>query len=142
MMRRQDQEAAVVGDQMETVVLITGRPANPAIPRRALPGRCGEAQQGQPLRVMPRHIPQGMADLRQRPQVMMGLHQRLEARLISGAINGTYGDLAKVQIATLVGPTGYAAFCPSVRATGCFEMGIGARAVLPCRLAHLMLQMK
>jgi hypothetical protein len=104
MMRRQDQEAAVVGDQMETVVLITGRPANPAIPRRALPGRCGEAQQGQPLRVMPRHIPQGMADLRQRPQVMMGLHQRLEARLISGAINGTYGDLAKVQIATLVGP--------------------------------------
>jgi hypothetical protein len=88
MMRRQDQEAAVVGDQMETVVLITGRPANPAIPRRALPGRCGEAQQGQPLRVMPRHIPQGMADLRQRPQVMMGLHQRLEARLISGAING------------------------------------------------------
>ena len=104
MMRRQDQEAAVVGDQMETVVLITGRPANPAIPRRALPGRCREAQQGQPLRVMPRHIPQGMADLRQRPQVMMGLHQRLEARLISGAINGTYGDLAKVQIATLVGP--------------------------------------
>ena len=104
MVIRQDQEAAVVGDEMETIILIAGLPADSAIPCRTLPRGGGEAQQGEPLRTMRRHIPQGVADLRQRPQVVMGLHQRLKPRLVGGAVNGLYGDLVKVQMATLVGP--------------------------------------
>jgi len=92
----QDQKAAVIGDQVQTVVLMAEIPANPPIPRGALPGRGGKAQQGQPLVAPSRHIPQRVADLRQRSQVMMGLQQRLKTRLV-GARYGLKGDLAKVQ---------------------------------------------
>ena len=58
----QDQEATVVGDQVQTVILMTEIPADPGIPRRTLPGGGGEAQQGHPHPVPGSDIPQGMAE--------------------------------------------------------------------------------
>ena len=84
----QDQKPAVVGDQVQAVVLVAKIPADPGVTRRALPGRRGEAQQRQPLPVPGGDIPQGVADLRQRPQVVMRLHQGLEAFLL-GRSNGS-----------------------------------------------------
>jgi len=71
----QNQEARVVGDQMQAIILMAKIPADPVIPGRALQGRGGEAQQGQPLAAPSGDIPQGVANLRQRAQVVMGLHQ-------------------------------------------------------------------
>ena len=73
----QNQKARIVGDQVEPVVLMTIIPANPAIADATLQGRGGKAQQGQPLALPGGDIPQGIADLGQCAQVMMGLHQLL-----------------------------------------------------------------
>ena len=58
----QDQEARMVGNQMQAVVLEAKVPANPLIAGRALPGRGAEAQQRQPLLAPSRYIPQGVAN--------------------------------------------------------------------------------
>jgi hypothetical protein len=79
-----DEEAAVVGDQVEAIILVTEIPADPGIPRGARPCGGGEAQLGHPLAMPGGDIPQGMANLWQRPQVVMRLHQRLEALLFGG----------------------------------------------------------
>ena len=62
MVRGQDEEARVVGNQMQAVVLEAKVPANPLVARCALPGRGAEAQQRQPLLAPSRHIPQGVAN--------------------------------------------------------------------------------
>ena len=77
----QDQKPAVVGDQMQAVVLMAEIPSDPGVACGALPGSRGETQQGQPLLVPGGDIPQGVADLRQRPEIVIGLHQGLEALL-------------------------------------------------------------
>ena len=77
----QDQKPAVVGDEVQAIVLVAKTPPDPGVTCRALPGRGGEAQQGQPLAMPGGDIPQGVADLRQCSQVVMRLHQRLEAPL-------------------------------------------------------------
>lgn len=88
--------SAIIGNQMQAVVLVTEIPADPAVPGRALQGRSGKAQQGQPLAAPGGDIPQGMTDLRQRPQVVMGLHHRLKARLFGGRCR-LQNDLVKIQ---------------------------------------------
>jgi len=70
----QDQKPTVVGDQVQAVVLVAEIPADPGVARRALPGSGGKTHQGQPLTVPGGDIPQGVADLRQRPEVVMGRH--------------------------------------------------------------------
>jgi len=92
----QDQKSAVVGDQVQAVVLVAEIPSDPGVTRRALPGRRGEARQGQPLPVPGGDIPQGVADLRQRPEVVTGCHQGLEAVLLIRS-NGLKDDLSEVQ---------------------------------------------
>ena len=78
----QNQKPAVVGQQVQAVILVAEIPADPPIPNRALPGCGGKAQQGNPLIVPGDDIPQGFANLGQRPQVMMRLHQRLITRFL------------------------------------------------------------
>jgi hypothetical protein len=68
----QDQKATVVGDQMQKIILVAKSPPDPGVTRRALPDRGGEAHKGQPLPLPGGDIPQGMAGLRQRPEVVMG----------------------------------------------------------------------
>jgi hypothetical protein len=96
----QDQKATVVGDQVQPIVLMAKIPPDPGITGGALPGRRREAQQRQPLAVPGSDIPQGVPDLRQRAQVVMGIHQRLEARLL-GRGDGVEDDLAKVHVGGL-----------------------------------------
>jgi len=120
----QDQKPAVVGDQVQAVVLVAKLPADPGVTRRALPGRGREAQQGQPLPVPGSDIPQRVADLRQRPQVVMRLHQGLETPLFVRS-NGLQDDFSQVQTPGLGQMdverlyTLLARHCPESRATPC-----------------------
>lgn len=91
----QDQKATIVGDQVRPIVWMAKIPTDPGVARGTLPGRGREAQQRQPLAVPGGDIPQSVPDLRQRAQVVMGLHQRLEALLL-GRGDGLEDDLAKV----------------------------------------------
>jgi hypothetical protein len=54
-------------------------PSDPPITGGAFPSGSGETQQRDPLSFPGRNLPQGSAELRQRPQVTMFLHQPLEA---------------------------------------------------------------
>ena len=72
---RQDQEAAVVGEQVLAVVLRAEVPADPAVARGALQRRRREAGQRQPLAAPVRDVPQRLADLRQRAQVVVRPHE-------------------------------------------------------------------
>ena len=72
---RQDQEPAVVGEQVLAVVLGAEVPADPAVPSAALQRRRREAEQRQPLAAPVRDVPQRLADLRQRAQEMVRRHQ-------------------------------------------------------------------
>jgi len=81
MVLREDQKTRLIGDQVQPVVVVAKIPANPAIARATLQGRGREAQQCQSLRLVGGDIPQRVTDLWQRPQIVMCLHQRLEAVL-------------------------------------------------------------
>jgi hypothetical protein len=56
MLSRQDEEARVVREQMQAVVLVAKVPADPAVTRRTLPGRGGKAEPRQPLAAPRGHI--------------------------------------------------------------------------------------
>jgi len=81
----EDQEAAVVGDEMQAIIRVAEIPTDPGIPRATLPGGGGEAQQDHPLARPGSDVPQRMTNLRQCPQVMMRLHQALEAFLLESS---------------------------------------------------------
>ncbi len=70
----QDEKAAVIHDQLETVILMAEVPPDPTIPCSALQSRGGKAQKGYPLIAPEGNVPEGFADLRQGAQVMMLLH--------------------------------------------------------------------
>ena len=72
---RQDQEPAVVREQVLAVVLGAEVPADPAVARAALQRRRREADQRHPLAAPARGVPQRLADLRQRAQVVVRVHQ-------------------------------------------------------------------
>ena len=126
MVARQDQEPTVVGHQVQAVELIAEIPANPRVTRGTLPGRRREAQQRHPLRAPGGDIPQGVADLRQGPQVMMGLHQRLEARLLPHC-NGLQGHLAQIHPQTLAPATSCPPFYPIHRALSRLGVNLAAQ---------------
>jgi len=92
----QDQKTTVIGHQFQAVILVTESPADPPIPGRALPGRRGKAQQGHPLLVPEGDIPEGFANLGQRPEVMMCLHQCL-ITLFFESFNGADEDIFQAQ---------------------------------------------
>jgi hypothetical protein len=96
----EDQKPTVVGDQIQTIVLAAKFPADPGVARGTRPGRGREAQQCQPLSLPDGDIPQRVPDLRQRPQIVMGRHQALEARLF-GRGDGFQDDLAQVDARVL-----------------------------------------
>ena len=81
---RQDQEPAVVGEQVLPVVLGAEVPADPAVAGAALQCRCREADQRQPLAAPVRDVPQRLADLRQRAQEVVRRHQLPVAPFVPG----------------------------------------------------------
>ncbi len=91
MMLGKNQEARLVGDQVQPIVLMAQVPAETAIARTAPQGRGRKAQQCRPLRIAGGDIPQGVTDLRQSPQVMMRLHQGLKTGLF-GHGDGAYNE--------------------------------------------------
>ena len=82
--RAQEQEPGVVGHQMQPVVLVAQRPANPRVTRLALQRRRRKRRQRHPLAAPQRAIPQRLAHLRRRPKVMMRPHHSTEPRLLLG----------------------------------------------------------
>ena len=104
---RQDQEAAVVGEQVLAVVLRAEVPADPAVARAALQRRRREADQRHPRAAPARGVPQRLADLRQRPQIVVRLHQLPVAPFVPGR-HRLHGHLAQFQTA----PGSIANFAP------------------------------
>jgi hypothetical protein len=73
----QDEKAAVIDDQLEAVILMAQGPTDPAIPCSALQGRGRKTQKGYPLIAPSGNVPESLANLGQKTQVMMFLHQLL-----------------------------------------------------------------
>ncbi len=94
----QDEKAAVVDHQLQAAIAMAKVPTDPAIARGALERTGRKAQQGHPFLPPGGDIPQGFADLRQCPQVVILLHQLLVTGLFQ-ATNRPDNDLAKVQAA-------------------------------------------
>ena len=92
----QDEKAAVIDDQLEAVILMAEVPPDPTIPCSALQSRGGKAQKGYPLIAPEGNVPEGFADLRQGPQVMMLLHQFLITLLFEWT-NGPDKNLSQIQ---------------------------------------------
>jgi len=92
----EDQEAAVIGHQVQAVILMAEVPSDPAIPCCTLPGRGGKAQKSYPFILPGGQVPKGFADLGQGTQVMMLLHLALVTWLFR-VTHGTDSDFLKVQ---------------------------------------------
>jgi hypothetical protein len=92
----QDKKTAVVGHQLQTIILVAEVPADPAIPCLALPGSDGKTRKRYPFIAPGGHIPNGFADLRKRTQVMMLLHLFL-VMLLFETTNGPDMDIQQVQ---------------------------------------------
>ena len=92
----QDEKTTVIDNQLQAVLLMAQVPTNPAIPGSALQGRRGKTQEGYPLIAPSRDIPERLADLGQRTQVMMLLHQFLVTLLFHWK-NGPDKNLPQVQ---------------------------------------------
>jgi len=93
---RQDQKAGVVGDQVQAVVLVAKIPADPAVTGSALPSRGANAQHPQPPLLPGGHIPEGLAYLGQRAEIVMGIQKRSKACFLARN-HRAQNDLAKVQ---------------------------------------------
>ena len=81
---------------MQAIVLMAEIPADPTVTGRTLPRRGTENQQRQPAIVPSGYIPQGMANLGQRAEIVMGIQKRSKACFLARN-HGTQNDLAKVQ---------------------------------------------
>jgi hypothetical protein len=91
-----DQETAVIGHQVQAIILVAEAPSDPTVPYRALPGSGRKGQKGYPLIAPGGDVPKGFADLAQSPQVVIGLHSFLETPLF-GRKNGPDKDFFQVQ---------------------------------------------
>src|SRR4030042_4141144 len=74
MILRKDQETAVIGHQVQAIILMAEVPSDPAIPCCTLQGCGGKAQKSDPFIEPGGDVPKGFADLGQKTQVMMLLH--------------------------------------------------------------------
>jgi len=81
---RQHAISGVVRQQVQARILLPIAPADPAVAGGNL--QCGrrEAQQRHPLLAPARHVPQRLANLPQRPEVVVRLHQLLVASALLG----------------------------------------------------------
>jgi hypothetical protein len=93
---RQDEKAAVIDDQLEAVILMAQVPTDPAITCSALQGRGGKAQKGYPLIAQSGNVPESLANLGQKTQVMILLHELLVTLLFEWT-NGPDKNLPQVQ---------------------------------------------
>ena len=71
MILRKDQETAVIGQQVQAIILMAQVPSDPLIPCCTLPGWGGKAQKSDPFVMPGGKIPESFADLGQETQVMM-----------------------------------------------------------------------
>src|SRR4030066_1271739 len=91
-----DQEPAVIGHQVQAIILMAEVPSDPAIACGTLPGCGGKAQKSDPPIVPGSNVPKGFADLGQETQVMMLLHQFLVIWLFERT-NRADNDFLQVQ---------------------------------------------
>ena len=117
---RQDQEAAVVGEQVLAVVLGAEVPADPAVAGAALQRRRREAGQRHPLAAPTRAVPQRLADLRQRAQVVVRPHQAPVAPFAFAATGSTATSPSSTP---LPAPCQLAGCCTPIR-SGCPAFGL------------------
>ena len=78
----EDQEARVVGDEVQTAELDAIVPADPTVARPALQRRRREHRQRQPAPSMVSDIAHGLAHPRHRAEIVVRLHQVAEAGLV------------------------------------------------------------
>ena len=71
----QNEKPTIGSQQMQAIILMAIRPSDPAISRRAFPGGGRKAEQGHPFGLPGGHIPDGFANLGERAQIMMRLHE-------------------------------------------------------------------
>lgn len=83
----ENKKAAIVGYQFQAIILMAGAPADPLIPRRALPCGGGKVQKRHPLVAPKANVPKRFADLGHASQVVMLIHQFLIATFL-GSLNG------------------------------------------------------
>ena len=99
--RRQDDEARVVGDQMQAPELLLRAPPDPAVARGQLERAGLPADQRQPSRAQRRDMTQALAEHAMKRQVVMGLHQSVPAPVFLRAPGRTHRDRAQIKLATL-----------------------------------------
>jgi hypothetical protein len=93
---RQDQKAGVVGDQVQAVVLVAKIPTDPPVTGGALPSRGTNAQHPQPPLLPGGYVPEGMANLGQRAEIVMGIQKRSKACFLARN-HRAQNDIVKVQ---------------------------------------------
>jgi len=91
-----NQKTAVVGQEFEPIELMAKMPTDPAIASGTFEGSGRKADQANPLTADTCRISQGFADFWQGAQVMMLLHQVLEALVFLPA-NQPHNDLLEIQ---------------------------------------------
>ena len=100
---RQNQEAAVVGNQLEPPILQPGVPADPLVACAALERGGRKAQYRHPDAVVLRRVTQGLSDLRYGTQVVMAIQQMLELLIFIGP-DGPDRDLRQIHATSASGP--------------------------------------
>ena len=95
---RQNHKPRVVAHQVQPVILHPQIPTNPGVTRPALPCRQGQAHQRHPLIMPASDVPPCLADLGQRTEKMVRLHQALVASFVPGRDRLDH-DLAQVHLA-------------------------------------------
>ena len=71
----QDEKPAVVGQQMQAIILVAVRPPDPAIPHCTFPGGGRKTEQRHPFGLPAGYVPEGFANLGERAQIMMRVHE-------------------------------------------------------------------
>jgi hypothetical protein len=79
-----DQETAIIGQQVQAIILMAQVPSNPPVPCCTLPGWGGKAQKSDPFIMPACEVPKGFADLGEETQIMMLLHLLLKMSLFIG----------------------------------------------------------
>ncbi len=133
---RQDEKAAIVGNQMQAILLVTPVPADPTIAGRAFSDRGADHQQCQPLPLPGGDTPERVADLRHRTQVMMHVEQRAETRILVNRDRSQH-DVAQVQCRSRHAKRGHRVMqqnggCPRSRASPSATGSDRGRTDSPC----------
>ena len=99
--RRQDDEARVVGDQVQAPELLLRAPADPAVARGQLERARLPANECKPNRTQGRDMAQALAEHPMKRQVVMARHQSVPAPVFLRAPGRTHRDRTKINVAIL-----------------------------------------